>query len=60
MTHTKQKPQGQAKLGVRPETREKVEAVAKDKRWTLAEAVDAVFDDYLERNRIRPGRNPAA
>lgn len=40
----------QAVVGIRNETRAKIESVARARRWTFAEAVDAVFDEHLERH----------
>ena len=42
-------------MRLKPQTRPKVEAVARLKRWTLAETADAVFDDYLARHGIAVG-----
>jgi hypothetical protein len=46
-------------MRLKPQTRPKVEAVARLKRWTLAETADAVFDDYLSRHGIAVGKKLA-
>ena len=47
-------------MRLKPQTRPKVEAIAKARRWTLAETADAVFDDYLSRHGIEVGTELAA
>jgi hypothetical protein len=44
---------GQTKLGVRKTTKAKFDRIAKAKRWTLAEAADAVADDFIAKNLSR-------
>lgn len=42
----------QNKIGVRRDTKEKFERVARARRWTMVETADAVVDAYIEREGI--------
>ena len=38
---------------VRPETKAKLNAITADRRWTFAECVDALADEFIERHGIQ-------
>lgn len=40
------------KIGVWPNTRDKLDTIAAFKRWTLAVTVDALADEFLEKHDI--------
>jgi len=40
------------KIGVRPGTRAKFDAIAVSKRWTLTETADALADEYIQQHGI--------
>lgn len=39
-------------IRIRPTTREKLNRISLARRWTLAETVDVLADEYLRRNRV--------
>lgn len=47
-------------IRVRPETRRKLDAICRLRRWTMAETVDAVADDYVMRHGIAYSGGPPA
>jgi hypothetical protein len=47
-------------LRMRPETREKLDAIRAVKRWTIIEAIDAVCDYFIEKNQIELPGEPTA
>ncbi len=46
------------KIGVRPETRAKFDAIARDRRWTLAETADALADEFMKSHNISAPSEP--
>lgn len=48
-----------SKLTIRNNTREKLERIATKRRWKLAEAVDALADEYIESHPDLESAQPA-
>lgn len=39
-------------IKVRPTTRTKIDLISKIRRWTLAETIDALADEYIENHSL--------